>query len=256
MQVRVLGAHNLETSSTHHTCFLIDGVLAIDAGSLVSTLTADEQLALRDVLLTHLHFDHTRDIPTLGLATLNAPTSVDIHSLRFTLDSVRKLLVDGEIYPDLTRGLNDVPPALHFHAIDGHEVLSLNGYEVKPIAVQHPVPTVGYIVRRGDDCVAYTGDTGGGLLPFMEDAMAPSVVFVDVTFPNALEGRARISGHLTPALLREQLLGAQRAGATIPKIVPVHMSLEHQSDTLKELAVVQTELRVDMEPGYEGMVMG
>ena len=34
MQVRVLGAHNLETNETHHTCFLVDGVLAIDAGSI------------------------------------------------------------------------------------------------------------------------------------------------------------------------------------------------------------------------------
>ncbi|MCH7670404.1 MAG: FHIPEP family type III secretion protein [Acidobacteria bacterium] len=34
MQVRVLGAHNLETKETHHTCFLIDGVLAIDAGTV------------------------------------------------------------------------------------------------------------------------------------------------------------------------------------------------------------------------------
>ena len=71
MQVRVLGAHNLETDSTHHTCFLVDGQLAIDAGSIASTLARDEQLLVRHVLLTHLHFDHTRDIPTLGLQTLD-----------------------------------------------------------------------------------------------------------------------------------------------------------------------------------------
>ena len=37
VRIRVLGAHNLETESARHTCFLIDGVLAIDAGSLVSS---------------------------------------------------------------------------------------------------------------------------------------------------------------------------------------------------------------------------
>ena len=41
MQVRVLGAHNLETDATHHTCFLVDGVLAIDAGSIATTLARD-----------------------------------------------------------------------------------------------------------------------------------------------------------------------------------------------------------------------
>ena len=43
MHVRVLGAHNLETTKAHHTCFLIDGKIAIDAGSLVSTLGMDER---------------------------------------------------------------------------------------------------------------------------------------------------------------------------------------------------------------------
>jgi ribonuclease BN (tRNA processing enzyme) len=256
MQVRVLGAHNLETSSTHHTCFLIDGALTIDAGSLVSTLGADEQAAVRNMLLTHLHFDHTRDIPTLGLATLDLPTTIEVYSLAVTLASVKHHLIDGEVYPDLTQRLNDAPPAYHFNAIDGQEVLSIGGYEIKPIPVIHSVPTVGYIVRSGDDCVAYTGDTGGGLLPFMEDAMKPRVLYVDVTFPDALEWRARASGHLTPGMLKEQIREAKTAGATLPKIVPVHRNLEHERTILRELAAVATETDVDMEPGYEGMVTG
>ena len=64
MQVRVLGAHNLETIETHHTCFLVDGVLAIDAGSLVSTLGADEQRAtLRGVRSGAS--EHTSGLPHL-----------------------------------------------------------------------------------------------------------------------------------------------------------------------------------------------
>ena len=85
MQVRVLGAHNLETTSAHHTCFLVDGVLAIDAGSIASTLGRDEPLRLRHVLLTHLHFDHTRGIPTLGLQTLDDPYTVGVFSLGVTV---------------------------------------------------------------------------------------------------------------------------------------------------------------------------
>ena len=256
MQVRVLGAHNLETHSTHHTCFLIDGTLAIDAGSLVSTLGQDEQRALSDVLLTHLHFDHTRDIPTLGLATLSTPATIDVFSLGVTLASVRAHLIDGELYPDLTQGLNDAPPAFRFHEIQGNGTLSLSGYEIKAVPVPHPVPTVGYIVRSGTDCVAYTGDTGGGLLPFMQDELTPTVLFVDVTFPNRLEARAKASQHLTPAMLREQIVEAQAAGVTLPKLVPVHMSLEHQSEIHTELAALQSELGIDLEPGTEGMVVG
>jgi ribonuclease BN (tRNA processing enzyme) len=255
MQVRVLGAHNLETSTTHHTCFLIDETLTIDAGSLVSTLSFEEQRALRTILLTHLHFDHTRDIPTLGLATLNDEHTIEVYSLEETLETVRAHTMDGRFYPDLTQYLNDSPPAYRFNAIDGAEAFQVDGYEVKPVGMEHPVPTVGYIVRSREACVAYTGDTGGGLLPLMEDAMAPSVLFVDVTFPNELEWRARVSGHLTPSMLKAQIVEAQALGARIPKIVPVHRSLEHEREIVAQLATVQTDLGIDLEPGYEDMVV-
>ena len=58
MKTRVLGVHNLETKHTRHTCFLIDGSLALDAGSLASTLSVEELAGIRAVLLTHHHFDH------------------------------------------------------------------------------------------------------------------------------------------------------------------------------------------------------
>ena len=74
MEVRVLGAHQLESLDTRHTCFLIDGVLGVDAGSLASALSPTEQAQVLAVLLTHQHFDHIRDIPTLGLCTLMIPS--------------------------------------------------------------------------------------------------------------------------------------------------------------------------------------
>ena len=65
MEIRVLGAHMLESRDTRHTCFLIDNVMALDAGSLASALTVSEQAKVAAVLLTHRHFDHIRDLPTL-----------------------------------------------------------------------------------------------------------------------------------------------------------------------------------------------
>ena len=256
MQVRVLGAHNLETESAHHTCFLIDEEMAIDAGSIVSTLSRDEQLRIRQVLLTHLHFDHTRDIPTLGLQTLDFPHSIDVYSLGVTLAAVHDHLIDGYYYPDLTKQLNDTPPAFKFIEIRDSGTVKIGAYEITPVPAKHPVPTIGYIVKGPDDCVAYTGDTGGDLLPFMQQTAVPRVLFVDVTFPNFLDARAEISGHLTPNMLKARIADAQAGGVTLPKIVPVHMSLEHQSDILSELSAVERELGIDLEPGYEGMMEG
>jgi hypothetical protein len=106
-------------------------------------------------------------------------------------------------------------------------------------------------VKSADDCIAYTGDTGGALLPFMQQVAVPRVLFVDVTFPNWLAARAEVSGHLTPAMLQTRIAEMQNAGVALPKIVPVHMSLEHQTDILSELSAVERALGIDLEPGYE-----
>jgi len=52
MQIRFLGAHNTETQTTRLPGVLIDNRLALDAGSLTSSLSLEEQLKLDAILLT------------------------------------------------------------------------------------------------------------------------------------------------------------------------------------------------------------
>lgn len=256
MEIRLLGAHNLESRDTKHTCFLVDGVLGLDVGSLVTALGAGELSEIRALLITHRHFDHTRDIPTLGLATLDDPRPIDIYGLAETLDGVHKHLLDGDVYPDLTKGLNDEPPKYRLHPVEPWLPFRVLTYVVKPIPVSHPVSAVGYIVQSDSGgCFAYTGDNGGDIRPFFQDECAPEVVFVDVTFPNRLEERARLTGHLTPGLLRTQLIAAFEDNLRIPRIVPVHMSLVDRDEVAEELKSLAAELGVDLTPGYEGMVV-
>ena len=67
MKIRILGAHNIESKDTGCSSLLIDGVLALDAGALTSRLSLKAQQRLEALLLTHRHFDHVKDIPTLGM---------------------------------------------------------------------------------------------------------------------------------------------------------------------------------------------
>ena len=62
MEIRILGAHNVESANTRLTSLLVDGVLAVDAGALTSSLTFAEQEKVSSILLTHCHYDHVRDV--------------------------------------------------------------------------------------------------------------------------------------------------------------------------------------------------
>ena len=67
MNIRILGAHNVESRTTRCISLLIDNTVAIDAGGLTSGLSISAQQRLKALLLTHQHYDHIRDIPDFDL---------------------------------------------------------------------------------------------------------------------------------------------------------------------------------------------
>ena len=128
------------------------------------------------------------------------------------------------------------------------------GYSVSPISVPHTVPNVGYVVRADSGgALAYTGDTGGDISAFFKDDLAADVVFLEVSFPNRLEDEAQVTKHMTPGRLRSHLIAALKAGIQLPRMVVVHMSLEHQGEIEEQIASVAEELSIDLAPGHEDM---
>ena len=61
--------------------YVIDGKLALDAGSLIRALTFEQQRQVKAVILSHRHFDHTRDLATLSVLARNSDMSVDIYGM-------------------------------------------------------------------------------------------------------------------------------------------------------------------------------
>ena len=257
MQIRILGAHNLQSSCTRQSAYLVDGVLAVDMGGFSSALNAAEQGEVRAILLTHRHFDHTRDIPTLGLMTLDDPKQIDVYSLPETLEGVRTHLLDGDIYPDFTKKLTDAPPKYRFHPIEPEVPFQVLNYQIKAIPQPHPVSSVGFIVKSDSgSCWAYTGDTGGNLLPFFQESeLAPQALFIDVTFPSRSEYLAKLTGHLTPSLLREQILEVRKANLNLPKMIAVHIHVPEREEVVEEVESLGKELGIDLSAGVEGMAI-
>jgi ribonuclease BN (tRNA processing enzyme) len=64
---------------------LLDDVLALDAGSIASGLTFEEQEKVATIFLSHYHFDHTKDVPVIAYNTLFS-TTINIYCLPVVKD--------------------------------------------------------------------------------------------------------------------------------------------------------------------------
>ncbi len=251
MKIRILGAHNMETANARHTCFLVNDNVAIDAGSLMTSLTPEEKDGLQAALLTHRHYDHLRDLPSFGLATMDNGATVALYGLAETLEALTSHLMDGLLYPNFTQRPTKACPKYRLnHVIPGH-LFRVLGMEARAVPVPHGAPAVGFVLRSGQVAAAFTGDTSGGLDAFLSDPFKPQLLFVDVTFSNAGESKARKSGHLTPALLHGELEASLRLGLPIPRIVAVHMDQRHEGAVRRELAKVSASLGAEIILGTE-----
>ena len=63
MRLQVLGGFGGESRDCRMTCLLINGSIALDAGSLSQVLSIERQVEVHSILLSHSHMDHTNSLP-------------------------------------------------------------------------------------------------------------------------------------------------------------------------------------------------
>ena len=251
MEIQVLGAHSLETADTRLTSLLIDGVLALDAGSLASGLPLSDQHKLKAILLTHQHYDHVRDLPMIGMSFFQSRGIIKVYSIPAVLEVLADYLLDGKLYPNFLK-FPLQQPAIEFHPIEPYTPENIEGYEVLAIPVHHPVPTVGYqLTSTEGKRVFFTGDTGPGLSSCWE-GVSPDLLIIEVSGPNSWEKIALEAGHLIPRLLKQELLGFRQLKGYLPSVLIVHLSPFFEKEIEKEVAGIARELEIDITLGREG----
>ena len=244
MELRILGTHNYESRDTRMAGYVIDGVLALDAGSLTRSLTFDQQSELRAVILSHRHFDHTRDVRPLGLYrwTAGGPTT-DVYGIEDTIDYVRSYLL-GPHSPDFTQVPSPERPVYRFHVVEFYKAFQVLDYSAVAVPVPHPVPAAGFQITGGGTELFYTGDTGVGVSAAWQ-RVKPDVLLIEVTFGNEEEELAHKVGHLTPALLERALADFEAERGYLPRVIVSHMNPPWEEAVRAELAELSG--RIDAE---------
>ena len=252
MKIQLLGAHNCESQNTKLSCLLIDDILVVDAGGLTSSLSFTAQQKLKAILLTHQHYDHIRDLPAIvfNFAMVNA--AIDIYSILPVYQVLTTHLLNDKVYPKFL----DWPPEnpiINFTLLEPYQPEQIKVYNILPVPVNHSVPTVGYQITSSDGKVVfYTGDTGPGLADCWR-RIDPQLLIIETSAPDRFEAFYKKRGHLTPALLKQELTSFRELKGYLPQVVVVHLNPGILEEMKAEIATVAEDLKHPISIGYEGM---
>lgn len=221
MQIHVLGCYGGEALGVRMTCLLIEGSIALDAGSLAEALPVQDQVAVRSIVLTHSHMDHTAAIPFFVENVYSAredDQTIEIYASEPTIYALRRHLFNNATWPDFTRIPNHLLPAVRFIELEDEVPVTIDGVTFTPVPVNHLVPTYGYLIEKGGSSVLWSSDTGPTRRLWEVANRTPNLkaVCLETTFDNSLQQVADVSQHLTPQTLTAEL-------EKLEKNVPIYL---------------------------------
>lgn len=242
MQISILGCAGSRGINSRPTGFLIDQTLLLDCGTATEVLSPKACAEIANILITHAHIDHICDLPFLieGVYDLRKD-SVYLYSLKGVIKEISSHLFNGTVWPDFSRIPNPKEGKLSYRKIKPLKSLEIGTYTVLPIPVNHTVPTVGYLVDDGEAAFAFTGDTysTNQFWEVIRSHKRLRAVIIETSFPNHLEEMARITKHLTPVLMAEEV---EKLGRKDVKIYVSHIKPFCKKEVVKDLKSLSRKL--------------
>jgi len=239
MRVRILGSSTDDSPRGQYlSTYLINDTVSIDAGCLGFHGLPRDQEEVRHVFLTHSHADHIASLPIfIENAWTGSGECPRVYGTPETLDDVQRHVFNDVVWPDFVALSKRMPPFLSLGPLELEVPVEADGLQITPVAVNHVVPTVGYIVSDGVSSVIFGGDSGptSRIWEIAHKTPGLRAVFLEACFPNALRKLAEVSLHLTPEMFQQEV-AKMPAGV---KVVAVHLKVRHCTEVIRELSALE-----------------
>lgn len=206
MDFRVLGGDGGVAVGYQTTSFLLNEDVLIDAGSVATSLSTEEQKKVDYVFISHCHLDHVKDLCFLADNMFAfRKTPIQVISVKENIDRLKKFVFNNDIWPDFSKLNNGTCNILEFVSIDSE--MEVGGLKVRVFDVNHPVPAIGFIVDDGDSSILITGDTGPTDQIWEEGNKCTNLkaIFTEIAFPDNQKFVAEAAGHFTPKMFVEEM---------------------------------------------------
>jgi ribonuclease BN (tRNA processing enzyme) len=214
--LRVLGCSGGISADLRTTSFLLDHDVLIDAGTGVGDLTLDELKNIHQVFVTHSHLDHICSLPfmadAVGAARLaNNSPPLQIFGIPETINALMQHVFNDVIWPDFTKLPTIKNPFITLHSLEVGQIIDISKDSQKrfitALPVDHSIPAVAYAIESDSGTLVFSGDTGRSV-EFMKNLnQLPKLdhLIIETSFNDSEEVLAKLSGHLSPALLAQEL---------------------------------------------------
>ncbi len=237
------------TAQQHLSCFVIDDRVAIDAGSLAMAASEIQREKIRDIVLSHAHLDHIVGLPLFVddlFASLEEP--IRVHAAASVIETLERDVFNWTVYPRFSELKNQYGEVLNYLAFQSETVFQAAHLDIKPVEVNHKVPTVGFIVSDKKTKVAVSGDTAemNQFWTAVNKEKNLNALLIECAFPDNLRDLACSSHHLTPKILRTELEKFQHHNCPI---FAVNLKPMYRQQIVGELKDLQIEKLQVLEVG-------
>ena len=235
MEVRILGCSEAAGGGQYVSTYVINGKVAIDAGSLGLHGSPEQQAAVGHVFLTHAHADHIVSLPFfIENVWCARPACPVVYGSLQTIEAVRRSLFNDEVWPDFVVLSEGTRPFLYLRPLEAEVPVEVDGLVVTPVIVNHSIPTFAYIIREADKAVVFAADSGPTtrLWQVARETAGVQAVFLEASFPNRMKAVADASLHLTSDLFATEAAKAPRGA----RIIAVHLKVRYRDEIIRELA--------------------
>jgi len=190
------------------TSYLVNDFLAIDAGSIGVWGDSIRQARVRHLFISHTHIDHLASLPGLLENRYDDATEpVTVYAAQDVLDCLESDIFNGRLWPKLEVFAGLPRPLAIWRRIEPGTPVEVEGIRVTPLAMNHVVPTVGFVLESPEATVIVASDTGPteDIWRHARQLARLDGVFLEVTFPDEMADIATAALHLTPQLFAAEV---------------------------------------------------
>jgi len=249
--IDILGANGSISQDAFTTCLRVSKDVVIDGGNIIRGL-GDDAYKVNHIFISHAHLDHIIDIAFLIDNTfLIRQHPLKIYGTSKTIETFKKNIFNWDIWPDFsTLQLPKINKnSLEFVEIEFGVQYQIDDLTIEPFEANHTVECSGYICSKNGNAILFSGDTyrNPKIWERINRDYSIKGLIIDVSFPNRFEDISKISKHMSPVHLEQELKLLKRDDV---EVYIYHIKPMYKEDLTQELMAIGVE-KDHILSGYE-----